>query len=123
MNGQRGIALVAVLALLACVGMLALATLTQITMNWLSARNLREGTLAWSRVESVAAASVASLGEAFQRNGALPEDLTLTGIDQIETTVAYTRTSDSTAIVEVIGRFGQSAVRREIVVDMASTHL
>ena len=114
----RGIALVAVLALVTCMTMLLLAMGLNVTAAWLAARNLREGTLAWSRVESAEAAAVAALGEAYRRNGTLPSTYALLGSDEMDVTVTYRRTSDATATLDVVGAFGGAAVHRETRVDM-----
>lgn len=118
MTGARGIALVAVLALVACLTMLLLATTAHLTAAWLAARNLREGTIAWSRAESAAAAAVAALGEAHRREGELPDAFALPGAEEMGVTLGYLRTSEATATLDVVGAFGRAAVRREVRVDM-----
>ena len=118
MTHARGIALVAVLALLTCLTMLVMAMALHVTAAWLAARNLREGTIAWSRVESAEAAAVAALGGAYRRDGALPSTYGLTGADEIDVTVTYVRTSETTATLDMVASFGRAAARRETRLDM-----
>ena len=118
MSASRGIALVAVLALVACLTMLLLAMALHVTAGWWAARNLREGTIAWSRVVSAEAAAVEALGESYRRDGELPLAFTLAGSDEMEVTMSYVRTSPVTATLDLVGSFGKAAVRRETSVDM-----
>lgn len=119
MSPSRGIALVAVLALLACLAMLVLAMTLHVTAGWLAARNLREGTIAWSRVVSAEAAAVEALGASFRRDGELPAAFRLAGADEMDVTVSYVRTSPATATLDLTASFGRAAVRRETWVDLA----
>ena len=118
MKARGGVALVAVLALLSCVVMLLLATSMHLTATWLAARNLREGTIAWSRAESAAAAAVSALAETYRRDGDLPVTFALSGAEEMGVTLGYARTSQATATLDVFGEFRRAAVRHEIRVDM-----
>lgn len=114
-----GVAIPAVLALLAVVTMLALAYGALAMANWLAARNLREGVLAWAMAESATAAVVEELREAHGRLGALPETYGFDAGAGIGVTVGYVKTGPSTAALDVLAVGRHVAARRVVDVDMA----
>jgi Tfp pilus assembly protein PilX len=115
---QRGIAIAAVLALLAGVSLLMLASFTLATVNWLSARNLRQGLYAWSRAEAAVSISVSELEDAYRRDSTLPDTYALDVAEDLETAVTYAKTADGRAELVVVARFGSAAVRRTLRLDM-----
>ena len=118
-GGRAGIAIPAVLALLAAVTMLVLAYAALAMANWLAARNLREGVLAWAMAESVTAAVVEELREAHERVGALPETYAFPTGAALGVTVGYAPTGPSTAVVDVIAQGPRVAARRVAELDVA----
>lgn len=115
---QRGVAIPAVLALLAAVSLLILAYSTLATVNWLTARNLRQGLHAWTRAEAAVAIVVTELEEAYRRESTLPDTYALPAAADLEATVTYARSADAHALVVVVARFGTAAVRRTLWLDM-----
>jgi uncharacterized protein YbjQ (UPF0145 family) len=114
-----GIAIPAVLALLAAVTMLMLAYGALAMANWLAARNLREGVQAWATAESATAAVVEELREAHRRLGALPDTYDFDAAAAIGVSVDYTKTGSATAAIDVLATGRHVAARRVAELDMA----
>lgn len=116
----NGIAIVAVLSLLAAVSLLMLSYSALATVNWLSARNLRQGLHAWSRAEAAVSVVTAELEESFRRDSGLPDSYALDGAQDLDATIAYVRTAPDRGEVEIVARFGKAAVRRVLTLDMST---
>lgn len=117
-SGGVGLAIPAVLALLAAVGMLVLAYAALTMANWLAARNLRDGAHAWAMAESATAAVVEELRETHQRIGELPDAYAFAAAATIGVSVAYTKTGPATAAVDVVARGRHVAAHRVAELDM-----
>ena len=115
----RGMAIPAVLALLASVASLMLAYGLLATTNWLAARNLREGLHAWTRAESATALVLEELGAAHGRRGALPDAYALPPGAFEDVVVVYVAHDADRAKLEVLARVGKAASRRVLEVDMS----
>lgn len=116
---RRGIALVAVLALLSAASLLMLSYATLAAVNWLSVRNVREGMVAWSRLEAAGAITVRDLRATYERDGSLPDAYALPHAAELGASVTYRRTSDVSADLELIAGFGKAAARRTIGLSMS----
>lgn len=116
---RKGIALVAVLALLSAASLLMLSYATLAAVNWMSVRNLREGLVAWSRLEAVASVAVRDLRTSYERHGTLPETYVFLHDAELAASVAYVRTSDGTGELELIAGFGKAAASRTIRLTMS----
>lgn len=118
-HGVHGIAVPAVLALLAAVSTLMLAYGLLATANWLAARNLREGVHAWTLGESAAALVLAELGEEYRRHGALPASYGLPPDSLEGVELVYAPLDGSRAEVEIVARVRNAVSRRVVEVDMS----
>lgn len=118
-SGTRGIAIPAVLALLAAVATLMLAYGLLTTANWLAARNLREGMHAWMLGESATALVLAELADAYRRQGAVPAAYGLPPESFGGVQVSYSALDGHRAEVEIIARVQNATSRRVVEVDMS----
>lgn len=114
----KGMALPAVLALLAAVSMLLVAYGLLTTVHWLAARNLRQGLHAWALAESMSALAASELRAEFRREGALPPAYLPPDSGDLDITVHYEATDGEHARLEVLASFGSAAVRRVLELDM-----